>query len=240
MHDWNLTPEAAVALQRQLAAQVRTTNGFDPEAIRFVAGIDASYRQPKQGETGDGTSYAVVVVLRFPDLELVDQATATEPTVFPYVPGLLSFRETPPVLKALAKLAIKPDLLMLDGQGIAHPRRFGIACHVGLLTDTPALGVAKSVLTGRYENLGDAPGDTAPLLYRGETIGMALRSKARTNALILSAGHKIDLPTTVRMVLACLRGYRLPETTRQADKISKIIENPADSNRDTAAETSPG
>ena len=109
---------------------------------------------------------------------------------------------------------------MLDGQGIAHPRRFGIACHVGVLTDTPAIGVAKSVLTGRYESLGDQPGDTAPLVYRGETIGTALRSKLRTNALILSPGHKIDLPTAVRMVQACLRGYRLPETTRQAHNLA--------------------
>jgi deoxyribonuclease V len=227
MHKWDLTPEEAVALQRQLAAQVQTTNGFDPESVRFVAGIDASYRSPKEGETGEGTSYAAVVVLRYPELEIVETATATSPTVFPYVPGLLSFRETPPVLEALAKLSVKPDLLMLDGQGIAHPRRFGIACHVGVLTDTPAIGVAKSVLTGRYENLGEEPGDTAPLLYRGETIGMALRSKKRTNALILSPGHKIDLTTAVQMVQSCLRGYRLPETTRQADKLAGETGKPA-------------
>jgi deoxyribonuclease V len=220
MHKWDLTPEEAVALQKQLASQVQRTNGSDPEAVRFIAGIDASYRKPKEGETGEGTSYAAVVVLSFPELEIVDRATATAPTVFPYVPGLLSFRETPPVLEALTKLSVKPDLLMLDGQGIAHPRRFGIACHVGVLTDTPSIGVAKSVLTGRYEDLGDQPGDTAPLVYRGETIGMALRSKMRTNALILSPGHKIDLSTTVRMVQACLRGYRLPETTRQAHNLA--------------------
>jgi deoxyribonuclease V len=227
MHKWDLTPEEAVALQKQLAAQVQRTNGFDPEAIRFIAGIDASYRKPKEGETGEGMSYAAVVVLSFPELEVVDSATATAPTVFRYVPGLLSFRETPPVLDALAKLSVKPDLLMLDGQGIAHPRRFGIACHVGVLTDTPSIGVAKSVLTGRYENLGDQPGDTAPLVYRGETIGMALRSKLRTNALILSPGHKIDLPTTVQMVQACLRGYRLPETTRQAHNLAGETGKPA-------------
>lgn len=219
MHNWDLTPEEAVALQKQLAAQVEPTNGFDPDRVRFVAGIDASYRPPKEGET-DGTSYAAVVVLSFPELEIVDKATATAPTTFPYVPGLLSFRETPPVLQALAKLTVKPDLLMLDGQGIAHPRRFGIACHVGVLTDTPSIGVAKSVLTGHYEDLGDQPSDMSPLIYRGETIGMALRSKLRTNALILSPGHKIDLPTTVQMVQACLRGYRLPETTRQAHNLA--------------------
>lgn len=220
MHKWDLTPEEAVAVQKELAAQVDLTNTIDPEAVRFVAGIDASYRAPKEGETGEGMSYAAVVVLSFPELAIVDKATAIAPTTFPYVPGLLSFRETPPVLDALGKLSVKPDLLMLDGQGIAHPRRFGIACHVGVLTDTPAIGVAKSVLTGRYENLGDQPGDTAPLVYRGETIGTALRSKLRTNALILSPGHKIDLPTVVQMVQACLRGYRLPETTRQAHNLA--------------------
>lgn len=220
MHNWDLTPEEAIAVQKELAAQVDLHNGFDPETVRYVAGIDASYRPPKEGETGEGMSYAAVVVLSFPELEIIDKATATAPTSFPYVPGLLSFRETPPVLEALAKLSVKPELLMLDGQGIAHPRRFGIACHVGVLTDTPAIGVAKSVLTGRYENLGDQPGDTAPLVYRGETIGTALRSKLRTNALILSPGHKIDLPTAVRMVKACLRGYRLPETTRQAHNLA--------------------
>lgn len=226
MHNWDLTPAEAVALQQQLAAKVELVNGFDPETIRFVAGIDASYRPPKEGETGEGMSYAAVVVLSFPELTIVDQATATSPTVFPYVPGLLSFRETPPVLDALAKLTVKPDLLMLDGQGIAHPRRFGIACHVGVLTGIPTIGVAKSVLTGRYENLGDQPGDTAPLLYKEEIIGMALRSKLRTNALILSAGHKIDLPTAVRMVQACLRGYRLPETTRQAHNLAGVTSKP--------------
>ncbi|MES2462533.1 MAG: deoxyribonuclease V [Armatimonadota bacterium] len=227
MHNWDLTPEEAVALQKQLSAKVSLTNEFDPEGVRFIAGIDASYRKPNEGETGEGMSYAAVVVLSFPALEVVDRATATAPTVFPYVPGLLSFRETPPVLEALAKLTVKPDLLMLDGQGIAHPRRFGIACHVGVLTDTPSIGVAKSVLTGRYENLGDQPGDTAPLVYRGETIGTALRSKLRTNALILSPGHKIDLPTSVQMVQACLRGYRLPETTRQAHNLAGETGKPA-------------
>jgi len=215
---WDLTPDEAIALQREMASQVQLMNSFDPETLGTIAGIDASYRDDP--ETGVGTSYAAVVVLRFPDLQLVEQTVAKTEVAFPYVPGLLSFRETPGVLAALRQLTVRPDLLMLDGQGVAHPRRLGIASHVGLLTDTPAIGVAKSVLTGRYENLGEQAGDSAPLVYKGETIGTVLRSKVRTNPLILSPGHKIDLPTAVRLVQQCLRGYRLPEPTRQADKLA--------------------
>ena len=214
---WDVSPAEAVALQKQWASQVQRTNDFDPTALRTVAGIDASYRE---------IGRAAVVVLSYPDLELIDQATAEAEVAFPYVPGLLSFRETPVVLAAFAQLRVRPDLLMLDGQGIAHPRRFGIACHVGLLTDTPAIGVAKSVLTGKYENLGENPGDTAPLLYRGEPIGVALRAKRRTNPLIVSLGHKIDLPTALFFVQSCLRGYRLPETTRRAHLLAGTLPTP--------------
>ena len=136
------------------------------------------------------------------------------------MPGLLSFRESPLVLAAWEKLSVQPDLILVDGQGWAHPRRFGIACHLGVLLDVPAIGIAKSVLVGRYENLGDAPADTAPLIHRGETIGMAVRSKARTNPLIVSVGHKMDLATAVSFALSCVRGYRLPEPTRHAHNVA--------------------
>ena len=215
---WDLTPAEAIALQTEMAARVRPANDFDPEAVRSIAGIDASYRDDPV--TGLGVSRAAVVVLGYPDLQPIEQVVATSDVTFPYVPGLLSFREAPGVLAALRRLTVRPDLLMLDGQGIAHPRRFGIASHIGVLTDTPAIGVAKSVLTGRYENLGEAPGDSAPLIYRGEQIGTALRSRARSNPLILSPGHRIDLPTAVDFVRACLRGYRLPEPTRLADRLA--------------------
>lgn len=207
MHSWDLTPEEAIALQRELAARIQTTNGFDPTAIKSIGGIDVSLK---------GEGQAAVVVLSYPDLEPLDQAVATAKLGFPYVPGLLSFRESPLVLAALEKLRVLPDLLMIDGQGYAHPRRFGIACHLGLLTDRPAIGVAKSVLVGRYEELGADAGEQSPLVHRGETVGVALRSKPRTNPLIVSIGHKIDLPTAVGFVQSCLRGYRLPEPTRQA------------------------
>jgi deoxyribonuclease V len=210
-HRWDLTPEEAVALQKELAARVDLTNTIDAETVQLVAGIDASYRD---------IGRAAIVVLRLPDFEVVDTAVATAEVNFPYVPGLLSFRETPVVLAAMEKLIIRPEVLMLDGQGVAHPRRFGIACHVGLLTGIPAIGVAKSVLTGRYENLGETAGDSVPLTYRGTVIGTALRSKPRTNALILSPGYKIDLETSVALVRRCLKGYRLPEPTRQAHNLA--------------------
>lgn len=216
-HRWDLTPEEAIALQQELRQRVQTTNGFDPDAIRTVAGIDVSLK---------GEGQAAIVVLSYPDLEPLDQATATVKLTFPYVPGLLSFRESPLVLAAWEKLQKKPDLLMVDGQGYAHPRRFGIACHLGLLLDKPSLGVAKSVLVGRYENLGENAGDEAPLVHQDETIGIVLRSKARTNPLIISLGHRIGLPTAVQFVQSCLRGYRLPEPTRQAHNAAAIAPAP--------------
>lgn len=210
-HGWDLSVDEAIALQRGLAARVQQSNSFDPEAVRTVAGIDVSLK---------GEGQAAVVVLSLPTLEVVDSAVASAKITFPYVPGLLSFRESPLALAALEKLTVRPDVLMVDGQGYAHPRRFGIACHLGVLTGIPSLGVGKSVLTGRYENLGENAGDRAPLVHRGEVIGTALRSKVRTNPLILSVGHNIDLETAVALVLRCLKGYRLPEPTRQAHNLA--------------------
>lgn len=220
----DVTPAEAIALQKRLATRVRTANGFDPAALRTVAGIDVSVKRPwpptDKTDAAPASGKAAVVILSYPQMEILDKATASAEITFPYIPGLLSFRETPLVMAALEKLSVAPDLLMVDGQGFAHPRRFGIACHLGVLTDKPALGVAKSILTGKYENLGEESGDSAPLIHRGETVGMAYRSKKRTNPLILSIGHKIDLPTAVSIVQTCLRGYRLPEPTRQAHQVA--------------------
>ena len=206
-HRWDLSVEEAIALQGELRTRVQTANGFDPDGIRSVAGIDVSLK---------GEGQAAIVVLSFPGLEVLDRAVAGAKLTFPYVPGLLSFRESPLVLAAWEKLRTKPDLLMVDGQGYAHPRRFGIACHLGLILDKPAIGCAKSILVGRHDELGAEAGDQAPLVHKGEVVGAAVRTKARTNPLIVSIGHKIDLPTAVGFVLACTRGYRLPETTRAA------------------------
>jgi len=214
MHPWDLTAAEAIALQLQLAAQVQRTNGFVPDQLRTVAGVDVSYTD---------ISRAAVVLLSYPDLQLLDQATAVRATAFPYIPGLLSFRELPAALDALAKLRVPPDLLIADGQGIAHPRRFGVASHLGVLTGIPTIGCAKSRLTGRYVDPGPLPGDASPLLAgQDEVIGTVVRSKLRTRPLFISIGHKIDLTTALSLVLRCLRGYRLPEPTRLADKLSKV------------------
>lgn len=214
MHEWNVTPTEAVALQKELARRVNRSNGLPLDAIKTIAGVDASYKD--QG-------FAVIVVMTFPELDEIERVTAARESVFPYVPGLLSFREAPIVLDAFARLRIRPDLLMCDGQGIAHPRRLGLASHLGVYLDIPSIGCAKSRLTGKYEEPGPRMGDRSPLMSRDETIGMVVRTKPRTNPLFVSIGNKIDLPTAVEIVLACLRGYRLPEPTRIADKLSRSL-----------------
>ena len=219
LHRWDVTPEEAAQIQNDLRNRVQQTNGFEPGDIKTVAGVDCSLKDEGQ---------AAIVVLTFPGLEVVDRVVATRKIDFPYVPGLLSFREMPVILDAVDRLKEMPDLLMVDGQGYAHPRRFGIACHLGVFLDRPSLGCAKSVLWGRFdkEKLGPNPGDQQPILdYKTkETLGIALRSKVRTNPLIISIGHKIDLPTAVDFVEKCLRGYRLPETTRGAHNFAGSAE----------------
>jgi deoxyribonuclease V len=213
-HGWDVSPEEAVAIQQRLRSRVQTTNGFALESVRTVAGVDASYREGGR---------AAVVVLSYPEMEPLEEVVASRETVFPYVPGLLSFREAPQVLDALAKLRTRPDLLIFDGQGIAHPRRLGLAAHLGVYLDMPSIGCAKSRLTGRYVEPGPNPGDRSPLLDHGEVIGTVLRTKPRTNPLFVSVGHKIDLETAVEVVLRSVRGYRLPEPTRLADRLSKAL-----------------
>lgn len=213
LHDWNLSPQQAIELQKQLAYEViREDNLAEP--IKTIAGIDLGY------DAKNDTSRAVVVVLKFPELELIETSEAILPIQFPYVPGLLSFRETPVAIKALEKLENAPDLILCDGQGLAHPRRFGIACHIGLLADVPTVGVAKSLLIGKFENLGEERGSTAPLIHKNEQVGVVLRSKDKVQPLYVSIGHRISLETAVRYVLQCTPKYRLPETTRLADKLA--------------------
>jgi len=213
LHDWNLSPREAIELQKQFAYEVIQADKLD-EPVKTVAGIDLGY------DVKNDTSRAVVVVLSFPELELLETSEALLPIQFPYVPGLLSFRETPVAIKALEILKITPDLILCDGQGLAHPRRFGIACHIGLIADVPTIGVAKSILVGRFENLGEARGNTAPLIHRNEQIGVALRTKDKTQPVYVSVGHRISLETAVKYVLECTPKYRLPETTRLADKMA--------------------
>ena len=212
LHGWDVSPLEAVEIQQRLRSLVRQEPAIALDAIRTVAGVDVSYKD---------VSRAAVVVLAFPSLEVLEQAEAVRETTFPYVPGLLSFREIPAVLDALAMLSTQPDVLICDGQGIAHPRRLGLASHLGVYLERPTVGCAKSRLTGRYIEPGEHAGDFTPLTDRSELIGVVLRTKSRTKPLFVSVGHKMDLETAVALVLRCGRGYRLPEPTRLADKLTK-------------------
>ncbi len=211
-HHWPLTAEEAIAIQKQLQPEVITEDELGE--VQYVAGVDMGFEE-------EGTvSRAAVVVLSFPDLQLVEQAIARRPTTFPYIPGFLSFREVPAVLDALEKVGTTPNLILCDGQGIAHPRRFGIACHLGVLIDIPTIGVAKSLLVGKHDELPVEKGRWQPLRYKGETVGVVLRSRTGVRPLYVSPGHRISLPTAIDYVLRCTTKYRLPETTRLADKLA--------------------
>jgi deoxyribonuclease V len=211
-HAWPHTVEEAIAIQEQLRAEIITSDQLG--TVNYVAGVDMGFE-------AEGTiSRAAVAVLSFPSLQLQESAIARRPTSFPYVPGFLSFREIPAVMDALEKISITPDLILCDGQGIAHPRRFGIACHLGLLVNMPTIGVAKSLLIGKHEEVPQERGNWQPLKHRGETIGAVLRTRAGTKPLYVSSGHRISLPTAIEYVLRCTPKYRLPETTRIADKLA--------------------
>jgi deoxyribonuclease V len=213
LHEWNLTVQQAIELQKQFAYEVIREDSFI-EPIKTVAGIDLGY------DLKTGICRAVVVVLKFPELELIESAEAIMPIQFPYVPGLLSFRETPVAIRVLEKLQNTLDLILCDGQGIAHPRRFGIACHIGLFADVPSIGVAKSLLVGKYGSLGETRGSVAPLIHRNEKVGVVLRTKNKIQPVYVSVGHKISLETAANYVLQCTPKYRLPETTRLADQMA--------------------
>lgn len=211
LHDWTLDPIEAARVQSGLRERLIPT--WDGRPVEYVGGVDIAL--------GEHTARAAVVVLRFPSLELIDAVISEVPLVFPYVPGLLAFREGPALLAAWEKLERKPDLLMFDGQGIAHPRGVGIAAHMGLWLDLPTIGVAKSRLFGRHAEVGPNPGDEAALLdprNPERVIGMVLRTKKRANPLYISPGHRMDVPHAADFVRRCLAGYRLPEPTRWAHK----------------------
>jgi len=184
------------------------------KTVRTVAGIDVGFE--KDGRI----TRAAVVVLDFPSLALREQVLSRAPTRFPYVPGYLSFREIPAVLAALAKLTVQPDLLLCDGQGLAHPRRFGLACHLGVLTGMATIGVAKSRLVGVHQRLPDAKGAWVPLRDGAELIGAVVRTRAGVRPLYVSVGHRVSLKTAIRYVLRCTTRYRLPETTRLAHRLA--------------------
>ena len=223
LHAWNLSPKDAIALQKALAGAVVRSDRFGPggrRAIRRVAGVDAAFAD------GGRVIRAAAVMLDYPGLVQTGEALVERPTAFPYVPGLLSFREVPALLEALRQLPTIPDLILCDGHGYAHPRRFGLACHLGLWLDIPAIGVAKSRLTGSHDEPGPAKGDAAWLLADkgvrpGERIGAVLRTRERVKPVYVSAGHRVSLKTALALTLGCATRYRLPEPTRLADKLSK-------------------
>jgi deoxyribonuclease V len=208
LHGFDLTPGEAGQLQGELASRIVAGPALDIGGVRHVAGADVS----TQGDR----AYATVVVLEFPSLSPVEVQGFEATLEFPYVPGLLSFREIPSVAGALEKVETAVDALILDAQGLAHPRRMGLASHLGLLLDVPTVGCAKSLLVGSYEEPGEEKGSATDLVHRGEVVGRVVRTRSRVSPIFVSVGNRVDLDSAVELVLACCTRYRLPETTRRA------------------------
>ncbi|CCH57098.1 Deoxyribonuclease V [Fibrisoma limi BUZ 3] len=215
LHNWTLTPAEAVALQQQLRSEIRIEPLTRP--VETIAGCDISFNKFEE------TVYAGIVVLQLDTLEVVEEVGVISTATFPYVPGLLSFREGPALLDAWAKLKIEPDVVMFDGQGIAHPRRIGIASHMGLFIDRPAFGCAKSVLVGKYDEPAPERGNWSPMVHYREVIGAALRTKDKVNPVYVSPGHLIDMETAIDLTLRCNGGYRIPEPTRRAHNLVNAL-----------------
>lgn len=211
LHPWNVTHVEAVAIQQELRRHVETENRMG--RVNTVAGVDVGFPDRQ-------TARAAVVVLRFPELSPLDYAVAEVGVEFPYIPGLLAFREVPAVLAAVEELRVAPDLFIFDAQGLAHPRRMGLASHAGLLLDWPSIGCAKSRLLGDYVEPGQERGARSPLMDGGECIGAVLRTRTGVSPVFVSIGHRVDLDTAVHYVLDCAPSFRLPETTRYAHRVA--------------------
>ncbi len=208
LHRWDVSPAEAVEIQKRLASQIiRRDEVCNP---CYIAGVDISSGRARDKAT------AAVVVLSYPELDLVDASVIYAETSFPYVPGLLSFRETPLLIKAFEKLKIEPDLVLVDGQGFAHPRRMGFACHLGLVLDKPTIGCAKSLLIGSHLEVGNKVGSYAEIIDNSEVIGAAVCTRERVRPVYVSIGHRVDLAAAIRWTLSCCRGYRIPEPLRSA------------------------
>lgn len=208
LHRWDVTPKEAIEIQRQLSSRPIVEKLQNP--LHYVAGCDISF------DKGSDVVYAGIVVLEVPALIAVTQATTITRVKFPYIPGLLSFRESPGLLEAWEKLTVQPDLVMIDGQGYAHPRRFGIASHFGVLVDLPTVGCAKTLLVGKFEEPDSKAGSSSPLIDREEIVGAALRTQDGVSPVFVSIGHRINLESAIDVVMRCTRDYRIPEPTRQA------------------------
>ncbi|MBN1593116.1 MAG: deoxyribonuclease V [Candidatus Coatesbacteria bacterium] len=213
LHSWELSYTRAADLQRELALRIIRENHVDRHSLRHVAGTDVSYSR------ATNRCYCGVSVLSYPDLNVVLEETAVVEATFPYIPGLLSFREIPGLIDVFEALRITPDLIIVDGQGLAHPRRLGLACHLGLILDIPTIGCAKSRLIGEHEMPAATKGAQSDLLDKGEKVGVVLRSRTGVSPVYVSIGHRIDLTTAAELVLNCCPKYRLPETTRAAHRL---------------------
>lgn len=215
LHSWDVTPDEAIKIQNELRHLVRVENLSGK--INYIAGADISF------DKGSNIVYAGVVVLKFPELVEIDRSLVITEVKFPYIPGLLSFRESPALIQAWEKIKITPDIVVIDGQGIAHPRRFGIASHFGILIDRPTIGCAKSLLVGRYEEPGEKAGNYSYLYDSGEIIGVALRTRDNVQPVFVSIGHKITLEESIKIIMQTVRGYRIPEPTRHAHNLVNAL-----------------
>ena len=210
LHDWNVSYDKAREIQNELRAKLILHDENIPDRIETIAGADISYSRNSK------LFFAVVVILDFPTMEIIEQASFSEIVDFPYIPGLLTFREGPVLLKAFQKLNSLPDVIIFDGHGISHPRGIGLASHMGLFLNIPSIGCAKTRLVGSYNEAGNEPGDYAPLVYNDEIKGAVLRTKKNVKPVFVSQGHKIGLEKAIGITLSSCRGYRLPEPTRKA------------------------
>ncbi|MGB7338772.1 MAG: deoxyribonuclease V [Phototrophicaceae bacterium] len=208
LHDWTLEPKVAIALQRELAPQVITDTPLDFDSINLIAGVDVSVK--------NNISQAAVVVLSFPELELVETVRAQEPTQYPYIPGLLSFREGSVLQQAFTQLEHTPDVFVFDGMGQIHPRKMGIASHMGLWLDRPTIGCGKTHFIGDYDQPAINKGSHTPLIYKGDQLGVVLRTRTNVKPVYISVGHRADLESAIRLIMAVTPKYRLPRPIRLA------------------------
>ncbi len=218
-HNWNIKPEAAIALQKAMVHEVIYDRPLDLSAVKLVAGVDVSVKNDGRRDM----SQAAVVVLSYPDLQIIETVRASMPTPFPYIPGLLSFREGPVLEEAFAKLQHEPDVFIFDGMGRAHPRRMGIATHMGLWLQKPTIGCGKTLFVGTYVEPPNERAGYADLVHKGEVIGVILRTRPAVKPVYISPGHLIDLPSSIELVMRCTTKYRLPEPIRAAHNAAGIF-----------------
>lgn len=214
LHSWDLRPKDAIALQKELAPQLDSSKPLDLERLRTVAGVDVSVKK--------GQTRACVVMLSFPELAHIETVCAQRATQYPYIPGLLAFREGPALLQAFQKMRSEPDVFIFDGMGQMHPRRMGVAAHLGLWLRRPTIGCGKSHFIGDYQQPGDVKGDSEPVMFRGERVGLVLRTRSNVKPIYVSVGHLLDIDSALQLTLACTPKFRLPRPIRLAHRAASI------------------